>query len=353
MILAGITALLATGLGSIPSSQAAPPPAANSAIAALENKRAVLIAELAAMGPSLGVAGGAVGSAEAMFNAQQSKVLAARTRLDTLNASLLSLSSQVASNRATVSQDKLGLDAAVQAEYEGGGGNQVLAAVLSAPSFTQAMDRLQAAGQVSRDFEGLISALATGNRVITKEQTSIRSEFASDQALEGQLASESDQLLAIVVSRNAFFASLRGPARQIAAEIATIDNEIAYLQAGPHVGGGACGNHFAYGNCTWYVANRRCIPWLGNAKDWFKAAAEMGYKEGHQPVPGAVVTFWPGRDGISSLGHVAYVEAVGPAPGVQAGYFKLSEMNYAGFDRVDYRVIADNDGSIMGFIYGQ
>jgi surface antigen len=353
VILAGIIALLATGLGSIPSSQAAPPPAANSAIAALENKRAELIAELAAMRPSLGVASGAVGSAEAMFNAQQTKVLAVRTRLNTLNASLLSLTGQLASNQATVSQDKLGLDAAVQAAYESGGGNQVLAAVLSAPSFTQAMDRLQAAGQVSRDFEGLISGLATANRAITNEQTSIHREFASDEALEGQLASASDQLLAIVVSRNALFASLRGPARQIAAEIATIDNEIAYQQAGPHVGGGPCGNHFAYGNCTWYVASRRCIPWLGNAKDWYKAAAEMGYKEGHQPVPGAVVTFWPGRDGISSLGHVAYVEAVGPAPGVPAGYFKLSEMNYAGFDRVDYRVIADNDGSIMGFIYGQ
>ena len=35
------------------------------------------------------------------------------------------------------------------------------------------------------------------------------------------------------------------------------------------------------------------------------------------------------------------------------GYFKLSEMNYAGFDGVDYRVIADHDSSIMGFIYGQ
>lgn len=57
-----------------------------------------------------------------------------------------------------------------------------------------------------------------------------------------------------MVSRNALFASLNGPARQIAAEIATIDNEIAYLQVDPHVRGGARGNYFAYGNCTWHVA---------------------------------------------------------------------------------------------------
>jgi len=47
------------------------------------------------------------------------------------------------------------------------------------------------------------------------------------------------------------------------------------------------------------------------------------------PVAGAIVVFWPGVDGVSWEGHVAYVEAVGPAAGIPAGSFKLSEMNFA------------------------
>ena len=70
------------------------------------------------------------------------------------------------------------------------------------------------------------------------------------------------------------------------------------------------------------------------------------------PIPGAIVVFKPGVDGVSSEGHVAYVEAVGPAAGIPTGDFKLSEMNYAGWNEVDYRVISDTSGDIEGFIYG-
>jgi hypothetical protein len=43
---------------------------------------------------------------------------------------------------------------------------------------------------------------------------------------------------------------------------------------------------------------------------------------------------------------------VGPAEGIPAGSFKLSEMNFDGWNRVDYRVIPDNSNDIEGFIYG-
>ena len=69
----------------------------------------------------------------------------------------------------------------------------------------------------------------------------------------------------------------------------------------------------------------------------------MGFKEGRLPVAGAIVVFWPGVGGVSPEGHVAYVEAVGPAEGIPTGSFKLSEMNFAGWNRVDYRVISDAD----------
>ncbi|MBV8445915.1 MAG: CHAP domain-containing protein [Candidatus Dormibacteraeota bacterium] len=163
----------------------------------------------------------------------------------------------------------------------------------------------------------------------------------------------SNQLLAVLMNRNFAFNTLDGPARAIAAQIATIDEEIAAAQMPSYAGGGSCGDHFAYGQCTWYVASRRCVPWVGNADQWYYNAAAMGFKEGHVPAPGAIVVFWPGGDGASGIGHVAYVEAVGPANGIPAGYFLQSEMNFAGWDRVSYRTLPDNSPGIQGFIYGQ
>jgi surface antigen len=353
LTVAGVITLLATGIGTIPTTQANGSRAPSSAIAALQQRRAQLIAELAAMQPSLSAAGGSVNSAEALFNAQQIRVLNERKQLAKLNATLLSLSSQLNSNDATAAQDKAQLAAITRATYETSGNDQMLAAVLSAQSFNQAIDELKAANQVSQQVLNLVERLAASNRAITAEQTSIRSDATSAQTLEGQLAAQSDALLVILENRNTLFAGLTGPARAVASEIANIDNQIAYLEAGPHVGSGACGNHFAYGFCTYYVATRRCVPWLGNAGSWYIAAAQMGYKEGRMPVAGAIVVFWPGVGGVSSEGHVAYVEAVGPAEGIPTGSFKLSEMNFAGWNRVDYRVISDTTSNIEGFIYGQ
>ena len=350
--MAGVITLLATGLGTIPNSQANSSQAPSPAIAALQARRAQLIAELAAMQPSLSSAGGAVTTAEAAFNAQQAKVLAERAQLNDLNATLLSLNAQLKSNDATVAQDKQQLAGITRATYETSGADQVLAAVLSAQSFNQAMDELKAANQVSQQVLDLVRRLGAADRAINIEQATITRDVVQAGSVEGQLAAQSNRFLLIVEERNTVFSGLHGPARQIASEIANIDNEIAFLEAGPHVGAGPCGNHFAYGYCTWYVATRRCVPWLGNAKDWYGAAAAMGYKEGKLPIPGAIVVFWPGIDGVSSLGHVAYVEAVGPAEGIPTGSFKLSEMNFAGWDEVDYRVVSDTSSSIEGFIYG-
>jgi surface antigen len=353
LTVAGVITLLATGIGTIPSIEANGAHAPSSAIAALQARRAQLIAELAAMQPSISAAGGSVNSAESLFNAQQTRVLNQRKQLAKLNAMLLTLSSQLNSNDATAAQDKAQLAGITRATYETSGNNQVLAAVLSAGSFNQAIDDLKAANQVSQQVLDLVERLAAASHAIVAEQNSIRGDAVSAQNLEGQLAAQSDRFLTLLEDRNTLFSGLKGPARQIAGEIANIDNQIAALEAGPHVGSGSCGNHFAYGFCTYYVATRRCVPWLGNASGWYIAAAQMGYKEGRVPVAGAIVVFWPGVDGVSWEGHVAYVEAVGPAAGIPAGSFKLSEMNFAGWNRVDYRVISNTSGDIEGFIYGQ
>jgi surface antigen len=105
--------------------------------------------------------------------------------------------------------------------------------------------------------------------------------------------------------------------------------------------GGA--SSFPYGQCTYYVATRRPIPWGGNAGTWYSSAQAMGFKVGKTPAVGAVMVSY---EGFSS-GHVSYVESVQPDGG-----FTVSEMNYAGaWGRVTYRSLHLGDVYIVGFIY--
>ena len=101
-------------------------------------------------------------------------------------------------------------------------------------------------------------------------------------------------------------------------------------------------NHFSYGYCTWYVANRRYVPWYGNAIDWWPNAAAYGYPEGHTPVPGAIMVSME-----SPIGHVAYVESVNGD-----GSFVVSEMNWSGWNVIDYRTVRPGQVPVVGFIYG-
>ena len=101
-------------------------------------------------------------------------------------------------------------------------------------------------------------------------------------------------------------------------------------------------NRFAYGYCTWYVANRRYIPWLGNAIDWWPNARAYGFAEGFAPRVGAVMVT---RE--SGYGHVAYVESVGAD-----GSWSVSEMNFVGWNVVSSRTIRPGQVPLVGFIYG-
>jgi surface antigen len=103
------------------------------------------------------------------------------------------------------------------------------------------------------------------------------------------------------------------------------------------------GNHFAYGYCTWYVANRRYIPWMGNAIEWWPNAPPYGYAEGALPAVGAVMVT---RE--SPIGHVAYVESVN-----SDGSWTVSEMNFAGWNAVSSRTIHPGQVPLVGFIYGK
>jgi len=87
--------------------------------------------------------------------------------------------------------------------------------------------------------------------------------------------------------------------------------------------GGA--NSYAFGYCTWYVANMRYVPAdMGNANQWPYSAAADGMNVSSTPVAGAA--------GVVRWGnHVVYIQSV------SGNTVNYSEMNGpAGWDRIDY-----------------
>lgn len=116
------------------------------------------------------------------------------------------------------------------------------------------------------------------------------------------------------------------------------------------ISGGSGGNwpdHFPWGQCTWYVATQRYVPWWGNANEWVAGAESYGYAVGMTPEVGSIVV-WGGGDGYDiGYGHVAYVVAV-----QSASSFTVHEANYYGLGIVDQRQVYTLAG-VIGFIYGQ
>ena len=98
------------------------------------------------------------------------------------------------------------------------------------------------------------------------------------------------------------------------------------------------GNNYYGGQCTWFVATKRPVPYgLGNANTWYARAKAWGFPTGTEPRAGAV--------GQTKYGmHVVYVEAVNPD-----GTITISEMNY---DYVPYhkRTITANPANYY-YIY--
>jgi surface antigen len=101
------------------------------------------------------------------------------------------------------------------------------------------------------------------------------------------------------------------------------------------------GHAFPYGYCTWYVAQKRYVPWSGNAGTWLYHAKALGYATGRAPRVGAIMVT---TENIY-YGHVAYVEKV------SGDTITVSEMNYVGFARSDRRVLSASARYIKGFIY--
>jgi surface antigen/LysM repeat protein len=106
-------------------------------------------------------------------------------------------------------------------------------------------------------------------------------------------------------------------------------------------GKGGTGHRFPYGYCTWYVAQKRYVPWGGNAGTWLYHAKAAGYATGRSPRAGSIMVSTENR----YYGHVAIVEKV------NGDAITISEMNYVGYAKVDQRTLSASSRVIKGFIY--
>jgi len=107
------------------------------------------------------------------------------------------------------------------------------------------------------------------------------------------------------------------------------------------------GNKYAFGNCTYWAAQRRAqiskpIPntW-GDAYLWAGRARADSYLVDHTPTPGAIMQTSGG-----ALGHVAFVESVDGD-----GTWHISEMNVIGLNQVDYRAMPAAAAAYYNFIH--
>lgn len=88
------------------------------------------------------------------------------------------------------------------------------------------------------------------------------------------------------------------------------------------------GNAYAWGNCTWYVYNRRpdIGSFWGNASTWAVSARAAGYRVDQNPAVGAIAQWNAYANSyIWGYGHVAIVESVN-----SDGTIDVTDMNYAG-----------------------
>ena len=340
-LMVGLTAVLTTLSPSSISATSSP----SSTAAA---RRQALMAQLAALSGPHAQARNQLLAAERQLAAAQSRLTAARTRLAALNDALLSLSRHISDDEHVLITARAQLAALVRATYEVAGTDGFAAAILSSGSFNEVVDRYRGAQHVTAQVSRLQSTVESREAALLRERRELAGRFSEAQALEEGLSRDDNRMLTLVAERNLAFQAVDGPERRLAQEIADLDQQLISPPGGLLA---PCGNHFAFGQCTYYVATRRCVPWFGNAGEWWDRAAAYGFPEGRVPRVGAIAVWGPGQAGASPAGHVGYVEAVGPTDGVPSGSFKVSEMNWGGWDRVDDRVVPNS--SVLGFVYGR
>lgn len=112
----------------------------------------------------------------------------------------------------------------------------------------------------------------------------------------------------------------------------------------------SAGNRYAFGNCTWYVYERRAQlgrpigSFWGHAKSWAASGRAAGFTVNNKPAAGAILV-----EGGGYFGHVAIVERV-----LANGDVYITEMNnyaYGGFNIVSDRTISAGQASAYLYVH--
>ena len=218
-----------------------------------------------------------------------------------------------------------------------------LSTILDARSLDQLLSNVAQARLVARRQQSLASQAVQ----LRKRDEQLRDQLAAKAVEVKKARDEAAQVAARTLAlRNAASDEVVKARAQAVAEQAkaTQATRPAAVAAPPGPISDAPGpNRFAYGYCTWYVANRRYVPWLGNAIEWWPNARAYGYAEGQSPQVGAIMVT---RE--SGYGHVAYVESVGGD-----GTWTVSEMNFVAWNVVSRRTLRPGQAPVVGYIYGK
>ena len=116
---------------------------------------------------------------------------------------------------------------------------------------------------------------------------------------------------------------------------------------GGGTGTGGVGNHFFWGQCTYWAAFRYhqltglWVPWLGNAGDWAYNAPGFGWHVGYTPRVGSIIVLAPGVQGAGGYGHVAIVESINADGSVNTSNFNWG---YGDFGVMTYHTFSPGYG---------
>lgn len=213
-----------------------------------------------------------------------------------------------------------------------------LSSVLEAASLQQLLSNIAQARLVARRQRSLLDQARQLRRTDEQAHQQMAARLAQVQSARDEAAQVAARTLTLRDS--AQDAALRARATVLVQQAQATQTQPQIVK---YSGSGPFPNHFSFGYCTWYVANKRYAPWFGNAIEWWPNARAYGYPEGQVPQVGAILV-----TNESGLGHVAYVESV------SGSTFVVSEMNYSGWNVVDRRTITlGGSVPIVGFIYGQ
>jgi surface antigen len=329
--------------------------------------------------------GEAAANAEAAAVQQQiagteAQIASDQTQINQLNLALAQTAEAIQVDTTHLAAQKAQLtQLTVEIYTEGGTG--VVEGLVDSQSIAEFMGQLDSATTVSRKVQQLMAQVEAEQQALDVLQQTQQSRLAqaaqaesqmeADQAalqgqeseLKEQAASLGSQASGLVGQRNSLLSQIatvraQQQAAEEAAAAAAAEAAAAAAAAAKSGGGsGTCGgvlcpfafgaipDSFPWGQCTWYVASLREVPWGGNADEWFGNARAMGYSTGSTPKPGAVVVWGPGN-GYSYYGHVAYVVAV-----VSPSHFYVDEANFDEIPgSIDSREVTTlND--VEGFIY--